>query len=108
MNLYHDFVQVSKLSEDQKKIFTKKGTLFSLNSGEDQKKVISKNGTLFFPEFKWTPTLRCTPELNYWGDADVNHTQTIGGDTVKLMGGYIPPGFGTRGADTQRLKLFTS
>ena len=27
------------------------------------------------------------------GDADVDHTQTIGGDTVKLLGGYIPPGF---------------
>ena len=50
----------------------------------------------FFPGFKWTPTLRCTPESNYWGDADVDHTQTIGADTVKLLGGYIlriPPGF---------------
>ena len=27
------------------------------------------------------------------GDEDVDHTQTIGGDTVKLLGGYIPPGF---------------
>ena len=29
-------------------------------------------------------------------DADVDHTQIIGGDTVKLLGGYIipiPPGF---------------
>ena len=24
------------------------------------------------------------------GDADVDHTQTIGGDTAKLLGGYIP------------------
>ena len=32
------------------------------------------------------------------GDADEDHTQIIGGDTVKLLGGYIPPslpGFGT-------------
>ena len=32
------------------------------------------------------------------GNADVDHTQIIGGDTVKLLGGYIPPsppGFGT-------------
>ena len=67
INLDHDFVQVGKLSEHQKKnIFTKNGTLF--------------------PEFKWTPTLKCTPKSNYWGgDADVDHTQTIGG--------YIPPGF---------------
>ena len=35
---------------------------------------------------------------NYWGDADVDHSQTIGGDTAKLLGGYIPPSppcFGT-------------
>ena len=25
------------------------------------------------------------------GDAGVDHTQTIGGDTVKFLGGYIPP-----------------
>ena len=28
-------------------------------------------------------------------DADVDHTQTIGGDTVKLLGGIYPPGFVT-------------
>ena len=27
-----------------------------------KKKVFTKNETLFFPEFKWTPTFRCTPE----------------------------------------------
>ena len=27
------------------------------------------------------------------GDADEDHTQVIGGDTVKLFGKYIPPGF---------------
>ena len=26
-----------------------------------------------------------------WGEADVDHTQIIGGDTVKIFGGYIPP-----------------
>ena len=33
-----------------------------------------------------------------WGDADVDHTQTIGGNTAKLLGRYIPshpPHFGT-------------
>ena len=32
------------------------------------------------------------------GDADEDHTQIVGGYTVKLLGGYIPPspsGFGT-------------
>ena len=42
---------------------------------------------------------RCKPYSNYWGwgysqiigwDADVDHSQTIGGNTVKLLGGYIP------------------
>ena len=33
------------------------------------------------------------------GDADVDHTQTIGGDRAKLLGDIspIPPGFGTPG-----------
>ena len=71
----------------KKKFFTKKGTLFSPNSGEDQKKRSSPKMEHFFsPEFKWTPTLKCTPESNYLGgDADVDHTQTIGG--------IYPPGF---------------
>ena len=38
MNLDHDFFQVSKLSEDQKKVFIKNRTLFYPNSGEDQKR----------------------------------------------------------------------
>ena len=62
----------------------------------------------FFPKIKWTPTLRCTPESNYWGDADVDHTQTIGGYTVKLLGGIYPqspPGFGTPDCLSQILLL---
>ena len=73
MNLDHDFVQVSKLSEDQKKVFSKNKTLFSPKSSVD------------------TYTLRCTPESNYWGGgADVDHTQTIGGNTFKLLEGIYP------------------
>ena len=52
MNLDHDFVQVSKLNEDQKKIFTKNGTLFSPNSGEDQKKRSSPEMEQFFPRIQ--------------------------------------------------------
>ena len=37
MNLDHDFFQVSKLSEDQKKIFTKIGKPFFPNLSEDQR-----------------------------------------------------------------------
>ena len=113
MNLDHDFVQVWKFSEDQKKMQMEH--LFSPNSGEDQKKrslskiehffspisgedqkkkkkVLSKNRTLFFPKF----TLRCIPIQIIGRDADVDHSQTIGGDTAKLLGGIyppIPPGF---------------
>ena len=53
MNLDHDFFQVSKLSEDQKKRSSPKMKhFFSPNSGEDppKTKVFTKNGTLF-PEF---------------------------------------------------------
>ena len=68
-----------------KKGLYQKWNTSSLKSGEDQrKKVFTKNETLFFPEFKWITSLRCTPEWKYCeGDADVDHTQTIGGDTVK-------------------------
>ena len=55
----------------------------------------------FFPEFKWTPTPRCTPESNYWGGCRCTpySTQITGGDTAKLLRGIYPPipppGFGT-------------
>ena len=74
MNLDHDFFQVSKLSEDQKKVFTKNGILFSPNSSGDPRSDAHQSQTI-------------------GGDADVDHTQIIGGDTVKLLGGYILPGF---------------
>ena len=36
--------------------------------------------------------VRCRPKSNYLGwDADVDHSQTIGEDAVKLLGEYIPP-----------------
>ena len=35
------------------------------------------------------------------GDADVDHTQIIGEDIVKLLGGYIPPLPGFRHPCTQ-------
>ena len=122
MNLDYDFVQVSKLSEDQKKkvfsktrtlfpqipvrtkpnqlkikkkVFSETGALFSPNSGEDQKKVFNKNGTLFSPNS--SGHLR----------SDAHQRQIIRGmqmqTILKLLGGYsqiiggiyppIPPGF---------------
>ena len=77
MDLDHDFVQVSKLSEEQKKVFTKNGTLFSPNSSVHLRSDTHQS------------------QIIGGGDADVDHTQTIGGDTVKLLGDISPPGFGT-------------
>ena len=71
------FFQISKLSEDQKrkkKVFTKIGRFFSPNSSEDQRSNADQSQIIE-------------------GDADVDHNQIIGGDTVKLLVGDIPPGF---------------
>ena len=72
MNLDHDFVQVSKLSEDQKiKRSSPKMEPFFLNSSGHLRSDVHQR------------------QIIGW-DADVDHTQTIGEDTVKLLG-YIPP-----------------
>ena len=84
MNLNHDFVQVSKLSEDQK--------WKSFSPDFEWKRFFPIS---FFPDFEWTPTLKCTSESNYWGNADVDHTQTIGRIQSNYWGGYISLGFGT-------------
>ena len=52
-----------------------------------KKKVFSENSSLFFPAFKH----RCTPIQIIEGDADVHHSQMIGGDTAKLLEGIYPP-----------------
>ena len=72
----------------------------------------------FFPEFRWRPQKKSSPKMEHFfssnssgdlrsdahqsqiigGDANEDHTQTIGGNTVKLLGRLylpIPPGFGT-------------
>ena len=103
-----------KLVETKRKMQTEH--FFSPNKSEDQKKkVFFKNRTLFLPDFRWRPkkvfgknrtlfslnlrsAVQCTPIQIIGGDAEVDHSQTIGGDTAKLLGGYIspiPPGFGT-------------
>ena len=67
MNLDHDFVQVSKLSEDQKKVFTKRGTLFSPNLGEGQKKRSSPEMQHFFPQFQVkTKKKRFSPKMEHF------------------------------------------
>ena len=58
------------------------GTLFLPHSGEDQKKEKKRSSSTiehFFPQIYM---LRCTPIQIIGGDADVDHSQTIGGDTA--------------------------
>ena len=83
---------------------------FSPISGEDQKqnkkKVFLKNRTLFLPEFRWRPkkkvfsknptlffpNLRSSAPIQIiGGDADVDHSQTIGGGYSQIIGGDISP-----------------
>ena len=96
----------------QKKVLQNWNT-FCPNSGEDQKKRFSPKMELFFPpKFKWTSKLRRTPASNDWGDADVDHTQTNGGDTVKLFEEIYPPHppppcFGTPGTSKNHFALAT-
>ena len=73
MNLDHDFLQVSKLSEDQKiRSSPKEGKLCSSNCSGDLRSNAHQSQII-------------------GGDADADYTQIIGGDTIKLLGGYISP-----------------
>ena len=73
MNRDHEFFQVNKLRKEQKRSSPQMVPFFLTNLGEDpKKKVFTKNGTFVFPQFKWRPALKCTPESNYCGDADVD------------------------------------
>ena len=66
---------MSKLSEEQKKkIFTKSGTLFSPNSSGDPRSDAHQSQIIE-------------------EDADVDHTQIIGGGYSQIIVGYIPSGF---------------
>ena len=88
MNLEHDFVQVSKLSEDP----PKNEHFFPQIQVKTEKKVFTKNGTSFSPNSSRHLRLDAHQSQIIGGNVDVDHTQTIEGDTVKLLGrGYIPP-----------------
>ena len=115
MNLDHDFVQLSKLNEDQeknwsspklehffpriqvktkKKIFTNNGTLFPQIQVKTKKKVFTKYETLFSPNL--SGHLRSDAlqsQIIEGGMQDVEILKLLGGDTVKLLGGIYPPIF---------------
>ena len=80
----------------KKKVFTKNGTLFFPNSGEDQKKRSSpKMEHSFPPNSSGHLHLDAHQSQIIGGDADVNHTQTIGGIQSNYWGNISPhpPGF---------------
>ena len=85
-----------KKSEDQqKKGLHQKWNPFYPNSGEDQtKKRSSPKNEHFFPRIQVGICAQMHTRVKILGeDADVDHTQIIGGDTVKLLWGIYPPGF---------------
>ena len=92
MNFDHDFVQVSKLSEDQKKKrFSPKLNSFSPNSDEDQKKRPSSKMEHFFsPTSSGHLRSDAHQSQTIGADADLDHIQTIGWDTVKLLKDISP------------------
>ena len=93
MNLDHDFVQLSKFSEDQKvKVFAKMEHFFSqIQVKTKRKKKPSPKMVHFFcPNSRGHLRSDAHQSQIIGRDAVVYHTQTIGGDTVKLLEGYIP------------------
>ena len=103
----------------RKKVFFKNRTLFLPEFRWRQKKRSSaKIEHFFLSDFRWRPKKRSSARIehffpqiyaqlythsNYWGDANVDHSLTIGGIQPNYWGGYIPhsPGFGTPAYDSQ-------
>ena len=87
MNLDHDFFQVSKLSEDQKKRSSP-----NMEQVKTKKEGLYHKWNTFFPEFKFfSPNSSrdlCSDAHQSQiirGDADEDHTQIIGGDISPLV-----------------------
>ena len=57
-----------------------------------KKKGLHQKWNNFFPEFKWTPTLRCTPKSNYWGGCRCRpYSNHWGGGYSQIIGKIYPP-----------------
>ena len=65
MNLDHNFVQVSRLSEDQKKRSLPKMEHFFPNSGEHQKKGLNQKWNTCFTQVK-TPKKRSSTKMEHF------------------------------------------
>ena len=88
MNLDHDFVQVSKLNEDQEKNrFSPKMEQFfpRIQVKTKNKKGLHQRWNTFFPNSSAHLRSNAHQSQINGGMKDVDHTQTIGGDTVKLL-----------------------
>ena len=66
-------------------------TFFSRIQVKTKKNVFNKHGTLFSRVQVDTYPQMHTRVKSLRGMQDVDHTQTIGGDTVKLLGGIYSP-----------------
>ena len=97
MNLDHDFVQVSKLSEDPKKRSSPKMEhFFSPNSGEDQKKKdLHQKRNTFFPRIQADTYAQMHTRVKLFGRMQMYSipysTQTIGGIQPNYWGDISPP-----------------
>ena len=94
MNLDHDFVEMSKLSEDQtkKRFSPKMNTFFPISDEDQKKKDLHQKWNTFFPRFQMDNSAQMHTRVKlFGGDADLDHIQTIGGDTVKLLKDISPP-----------------
>ena len=78
MNLVHDILLVSKVSEDQKKGRHQKWNSFFPNSGEDQKKK-KRYSPKFFPNSNGDLRSHAHQSQIIGGDADEDHIKIIGG-----------------------------
>ena len=92
-NVKHPFEpnQVKTKKRSQSKL----GKFLSPKLSEDQKKVFIETWRVFVPDIKWRPKKKTTKRPKLIQRLNAYHSQIIGGDAVKLLGGYIPPGFGT-------------
>ena len=69
-----------------------------------KKKIFTKNGTFFPPNLRVDLRSDAHQSQIIGEEADVDHTQIIGGDTVKIFGGYIPQIFFSGNLQTGKKK----
>ena len=84
-----------KTKKTKKGLHQNRNPFFHRIQVKTKKKVFTKNGTLFPPNSRGDLHSDANQSQIIGGNAHVDHTQIIGGGTVKLLGGISPPGFRT-------------